>query len=905
MYDFLKLYVVYHRKEKGDMALRPKIVKLAKVIAGVPGKLTKIDENAPEYYCLECVVTDEQADVAIAAGLRKPRTIEYLAKKTGKTVKETRRLADALADEGVFTVWTDKEDGKDRFYMEIFAPGTLERMVGNREQLAKYPQIGRAFEEYTRNLGAKMSAMLPMGSGLMRVVPIESSIKDNPDAAKEERLSYYLDQYDTYSVSDCSCRASRRVLNEGCGHLEYDMCLHLGPAAEYYARTGKARYVTRAEAEKILSKAEENGLMHCMPNINEYGDSDSICNCCACSCFGLRIGMMYGARDAVRSNFVAEIDEEKCVACGQCIEHCPGNALKLGQKICTRTPLPREKPLKKISENTWSKEDWDTDYRENRKDVVPTGTAPCKTACPAHIGIQGYIRLAAQGKYREALDLIKKENPFPAVCGRICNRRCESECTRGDVDQPVAIDEIKKFIADQELRAEGRMIPEKRHDYSDKKIAIVGAGPAGLSCAYYLALDNYSVTVFEKEKRLSGMLTMGIPSFRLEKDVVDAEIEVLKELGVTFRTGVEVGKDISLGELRAEGFRGFYLAVGAQGGRKLGVCGEDADGVVSGIDFLRKVNLGTQEKLPEQVVVIGGGNVAMDVARAAVRQGAGRVDLYCLEAENEMPALPEEIEEAQEEGICIHNGWGPAEVHQQNGHVTGISFKKCVSVFNPQGRFSPVYDENQIEPVDCGAVLVSVGQSVEWGHLLDGSRVELNPNQTAKADGFTYQTMEPDIFVGGDAYTGPKFCIDAIAAGKEAAISLHRFVQPGQSLTLGRDRRDYKALDKENLDIGTYDNTQRQQPRVKRGIEGSFKDPRMTFTEEQVKAETARCLGCGATKVDPYLCVGCGQCTTKCKFNAITMEKRFNVEFGTFEQLPVEVAKYAVKRAGKIIKNRS
>ena len=408
------------------MALRPKIVKLAKVIGGVPGKLTKIDENAPEYYCLECVVSDEMADVAIAAGLRKPRTVDFLARKTGKSLKLTRKLALQLADTGVFTVWTDDKDKEDRFYLEIFAPGTLERMVGNREQLAKYPQIGRAFEEYTRNLGAKMSSMLPMGSGLMRVVPIESSVRDNKEARPEERLSYYLDKYNIYSVSDCSCRASRRILDEGCGHLEYDMCLHLGPAAEFYARTGKARYVTREEAEQILKKAEENGLMHCMPNINEHGDSDSICNCCACSCFGLRIGLMFGARDAVRSNFIAKIDEEKCVACGQCVEHCPGNALKMGQKLCTKSPLPEEAEKKKITNRPWSEKDWNVDYRENREDVVPTGTAPCKTACPAHIGIQGYIKLAAQGKYRDALELIKRENPFPAVCGRICNRRCQS-----------------------------------------------------------------------------------------------------------------------------------------------------------------------------------------------------------------------------------------------------------------------------------------------------------------------------------------------------------------------------------------------------------------------------------------------------------------------------------------------
>lgn len=882
------------------MALRQKIVELARVIGGAAAESETIDENSPDYYCLECVVSDEQAEVAIAAGSRQPRTLEYLAEKSGKSLDLTRKLAMELAEIGVFTVWTDEKDKKDRYYMEIFAPGILERMVGNREQLARYPQIGRAFEAHTRMAAAKLSDVMPMGSGLMRVVPIESSIADNPDAIPEEKLSWYLDKYKIYSVSDCSCRASRRILGEGCGHLEYDMCLHLGPAAEYYARTGKARYVTRQEAEQLLKKAEENGLMHCMPNINEPGDSDSICNCCACSCFGLRVGLMFGARDAVRSNFVAAVDEEKCVACGQCVEHCPGNALKLGQKLCAQTPLPQEKPVKKITENPWTSEDWNVDYRENREDVVSTGTAPCKTACPAHIGIQGYIKLAAQGKYQEALELIKKENPFPAVCGRVCNRRCESECTRGLLDQPVAIDEIKKFIADQELKQEGVFIPQKRHDYSHKKIAIVGAGPAGLSCAYYLALDNYSVTVFEKELRLGGMMTLGIPSFRLEKDVVDAEIQVLKSLGVSFRLGVEVGKDVTLDDLRSQGYAAFYLAIGAQGGRRLGVAGEDARGVASGVDMLRRVNLGVQEQLPEHVAVIGGGNVAMDVARAAVRQGAVKVDLYCLESEEEMPAQKEEIQEALQEGVCIHNGWGPRLIREEGGRAAGISFKKCLSVLDEEGHFRPVYDEDIVMDADCDMVLTSIGQSIQWGSLLEGSKAVTNPNGTIQADSLTYQTAQPDVFAGGDAYTGPKFCIDAIAAGKEAAVSIHRFVQPGQSLTIGRDRRHYKALDKENLDIDTYDNTPRQAPVIRKEYEETFRDPRMTFTEEQVKAEIARCLGCGATKVDAYLCIGCGQCTTKCKFDAISLEKRYDVQFGPYEQMPIEVKKYAVKRAEKI-----
>lgn len=880
------------------MSLRPKIVQLAKIVGGVSGVMNKIDENAPEYYALASIVSDEQAEIAIAAGLRKNRSAAYLAEKTGKSEEEARRLALELAEIGVFRVNKDT-NGEDQFYMQIFAPGIMEMLVNNPKQLAEHPEVGRAFEEYTRIRMATMSPMLPMGSGLMRVIPIESSIDANTQAVSYERISYYLDKYDIYSVSSCSCRAARRTIGEGCGHLEQDMCVQMGKGAEYYIRTGRARQVSRAEVEEILRKAEENGLMHNIPNIEEAGETAAICNCCACACFGLRVGLMFGARDAVRSNFVAQVDAEKCVACGQCVENCPGNALMLGQKLCTKTPVAAMPEVKKITEHAWSKADWNVDYRENRKDVVDSGTAPCKTACPAHIAIQGYIKLAAQGKYMDALELIKKENPFPAVCGRICNRRCESECTRGEVDEPIAIDEVKKFIADTERKAGNRFIPKKRYDCSDKKIAIVGAGPAGLTCAYFLALDNYDITVFEKEERLGGMLTMGIPSFRLEKEVMDAEIEVLKELGVKFKTGVEVGKDVTLDELRAQGYKGFYLAIGAQGGRKIGIEGEDAAGVLTGIEFLRNVNLGKDAKLPGKVVVIGGGNVAIDVARAAVRESAQSVTMLCLESTKEMPALPEEIAEAKEEGIQIQNGWGPKRILVENGKVTGVEFKKCVSVFE-DGKFAPKYDENETITVSADYVLLSIGQSILWGDLLKGAQVELGRGNTAVADGFTYQTAQADVFVGGDCFTGPKFAIDAIAAGKEAAISLHRFVQPGQTLTAGRDRRIYRALDKENIVIESYDNTRRQQPEHDKANERSFRDTRLTFTEEQLKKETERCLGCGATVVDEYLCVGCGQCTTKCHFDAISLYKKYDRQFPEFEKMPIEVAKHVVKRTAKI-----
>lgn len=877
--------------------LRPKIVKLAKMVGGIAGVMNKIEEESPEYMALECVVSDEQADVALTMGLRKPRTVEYVSKKCNKSIEETHKILMELAVIGVCKVW--HEDGVELFWVNIFAPGMLEMMVNNREQLEAHPQIGKAFELYTRTRLAPMTPMLPEGMAMMRVIPIESALVGVEGVEPWEKLSSYLDKYDTFSVSDCSCRASRRHIDEGCGHLETEMCIQMGSGAEYYIKTGRAREITREEAKEIIHNAEQLGMMHEMPHTEELGEAFAICNCCGCSCFSMRVASMFKTPDAIRSNYTAKVNPENCVACGQCVENCPVNAIQLGQKLCAKIPLP-EKKERTARDHMWSIKDYNLDYRENRQNVCEEGTSPCKTACPAHIAVQGYIKLASQGKYMEALELIKKENPFPAVCGRICPHGCESECTRGEIDEPIAIDEIKKFIADQELDSDKRFIPERRHEYG-KKIGIVGAGPAGLSCAYYLAIDGYKVTVFEKEDKLGGMLTLGIPSFRLEKDIVDAEIDILKEMGVEFKTGVEVGKDITLDDLRKDGYEGFYLAIGAQGGRKLGIEGEDADGVITGVEFLRNVNLGKDVKLPKRAIVIGGGNVAIDVARTASRTGATDVKMFCLESREEMPALVEEIEETLEEGITIGNGWGPKRIVVENGKVTGVEFKKCTSVFNSDGRFAPEYDENDTMIVETDVVLLSIGQSIEWGNLLDGSKVELNRNNTAKADGLTYQTAEKDVFVGGDAFTGPKFAINAIAAGKEAAISLHRFVQPGQSLTLGRDRREYHMFDKDNVVIEGFDNVPRQRIGHNPEAKNSFKDDRVTFTEEQMKKETERCLGCGAAKVDTYMCVGCGQCTTKCKFDAIQLIKTGHSVPDTYEKLPIKMAANAIKRAGKIV----
>jgi NADPH-dependent glutamate synthase beta subunit-like oxidoreductase len=880
--------------------VKERVLDLANKISGTKrGSKLEIKPEYPEYKILEPVVTDEMAEVALCLELRKPKSAEEVAALCGKSVEQTTKLLWEVALAGV--AFVNKIDGVDKYWHDRWVPGHMEMMTNNRENVKKFPQIAKAFDDYGKRKGPMTAGIFPLGTGSMRVIPIETAIEGETRRASYEEVSKYLNENTIFSVSDCSCRASREAMGEGCGHLKEDMCIQMGHAAEFYIRTGRGREITRADAFEIIKKAEENGLMHSIPNTDGPGKTHAICNCCGCSCFSMRIASIYGNSEMVRSNYVSKIDKDKCVACGECVAVCPVNALKLGQKVCTKTPIVEEKRVDFPSNTEWGPDKWNVDYRTNRQNVVETGTSPCKTECPAHISVQGYIKMASQGKYKEALELIKNENPFPAVCGRICPRKCESECTRGDIDEPVAVDEIKKFIAEQELNMDKRYVPKLRHEYG-KKIAIIGAGPSGMSCAYYLAIDGYKVTVFEKQKALGGMLTLGIPSYRLEKEVINAEIDILRELGIEFKTGVEVGTDVSLKDLRGQGYEAFYIAIGAQLGRKLGIEGEDSEGVITGVDFLRDVNLGNDVKLEGNVVVIGGGNVAIDVARTATRVGSSKVDMFCLESRKEMPALEEEIEDAMSENIDINNSWGPKRILEENGRVCGIEFKKCLSVFDKDGKFSPIFNEKETKIVKTKHVLISVGQGINWSNLLENSKIELNPNKTIKTDSYTLQTGELDVFAGGDAMTGPKYAIDAIAMGKEAAISIHRYVQPGQSLVNGRDRREFHALDKENLNLESYDRMPRQsaQPVDGKKSRETFKDLRTTFTEEQVKKEAERCLGCGATTVDEYMCVGCGACTTRCKFDAISLVRKYDATSVPLEKLKPIILKNMIMRKGRI-----
>ena len=867
---------------------REPIAKLGKKITDrIPQKLglKKITRNDPEYWGLAGVLTDEEALLALKLGVRKPKTLSEIVKISGLEEKKCEALLEEMSRKGLLEYNWENAAHEKQYVLPMYVPGCAEFFNMNAKILESNPEMGTFFEHMSRLPLEKITPFVPEGgAGIgMHVIPVEKAIEMENESVDLEHISYWLSKYEgKYAASPCSCRRSRLTHDEGCADDPEGWCVAVGDMADYVVETQKdGRYISKEEALDIFRQAEENGFVHQITNIDGKNKIFAICNCNVNVCYALRTSQLFNTPNMSRSAYIAKVEKQNCVACGKCVEACPAGAVKLGQKLCDkegceitypRMPLPGDQP--------WGEHMWTHNYRDvNRINCYDAGTAPCKTACPAHIGIQGYLQLAKEGRYEDALALIKKDNPLPAVCGHVCNRRCEDACTRGTIDEAVAIDEVKRFIAERDLNAETRFIPKKTipslKGGFEEKIAIIGAGPAGLSCAYFLALTGYKPTIFEKNAEPGGMLRYGIPSYKLEKDLLAAEIDVIRQLGVEIRCGVEVGKDVTIEDLREQGYKGFYAAIGCQRGRKPGISGENAEGAYAAVDFLREAGAKESFALEGDVVVVGGGNVAIDAARISSRCTDAKISMFCLEAREKMPASNEETEEALEEGIELNCGWGPKEVLEENGHVSGVVFKKCTRVLDAQGRFSPEYDENDTVTIPCRHVIFSVGQAIDWGHMLDNLHVELRPNGGALANKLTYQTSEPDIFVGGDVYTGPKFAIDAIAAGREGAVSLHRYVHEHCTLTIGRNRRDFIELDKENIKVETYDSSSRQIPPkadVKEQAK-TFRDLSQSLTEEQVKKETSRCLSCGASVVDPNKCIGCGVCTTKCMFDAIHLHR--------------------------------
>jgi heterodisulfide reductase subunit A-like polyferredoxin len=543
------------------------------------------------------------------------------------------------------------------------------------------------------------------------------------------------------------------------------------------------------------------------------------------------------------------IDLIKCSGCGDCVTACPvelKNEFEMGmsKRKATYKRYPQAIP------GTFA--------------ITKAARPPCKLNCPAGCNGQGYIALCSKGKYVEALDHIKQWIPLPASVGRICHHPCEQQCNRGQIDEPLGIAPLKAFIADtvRQKRLEGKLPPEAKPviDLSKPRIAVVGSGPSGLSCAYDLARHGYPVTIFEAASKPGGQLQWAIPKYRLPKESLAADIKEIIDLGIELKLNSPVKDKVSLSSLKNQGFKAVYLAIGAQKSRSLPIPGVNLPGVLLALDFLKDAATGNQITLGKKVVVIGGGNVAMDVARTARRLGASEVKAVCLEARNEMPAHSWEIEEAEEEGIMIHNSWGPKEIFSKDGKVSALEFQKCSSVFDKDKKFNPVYDPNVTTKFDCETVIIAIGQAADLSVLPKDTKVKTARSGWIEADPLTLATNEEGIFAGGDAVSGPKSAVEAIAHGHEAATSIERYIL-GLDLKQGREK-----IKEESAPI-----PEGQHPRLKRVKQttipmerrlSTFDEMNLLYTEEEAKKESDRCLNCG-------LCSECLQCVAACPAKAV------------------------------------
>ena len=508
---------------------------------------------------------------------------------------------------------------------------------------------------------------------------------------------------------------------------------------------------------------------------------------------------------------------------------------------------------------------------------------PCRAECPAHVNVQAYVSLIQRRKYKEALEIIRQDLAFPAICGRVCFSPCQDACSRVDVDQAVAIRALKKFVADVERKGEGSR-PKQIPKTHKEKVAIVGAGPAGLMAAYELAKLGYPVTVFERMSEPGGMMRYGIPGFRLEKAIVAEEIDYIKALGVDLKTGVALGKDISIESLRKDGYKAVFLAIGTWVGMKLGIPGENLIGVVNAVDFLRDIALGKPVEIGERIAVVGGGNSAIDAARTAKRCGAKEVVLLYRRSREEMPALPSEVAEAEKDGVKINLLVTPKQIIGEGGKVRAVEcLRMKLGDPDESGRRRPVPVEGSEHKYEVDMVIPALGQVAETPSIPDVLIEKQSRSPLIQADPYTLETKIPGVFAGGDIVTGPASIIEAVAAGKKAAKSIDLYLT-GKDFRKDRDEKVVEASWIKNKDV-----IKKKEARYDVGEEAPRTDleetlDRMETVEKDARWEACRCLGCGpcaeclgntelceADKaiVDADLCIGCNVCAVVCPFDAV------------------------------------
>lgn len=524
---------------------------------------------------------------------------------------------------------------------------------------------------------------------------------------------------------------------------------------------------------------------------------------------------------------IKQIDAAKCVGCGVCINSCSMDVLRLNPFLIEKEEI-----------------------------------TPCRSACPAGVNMRGYICLLTEGKLEEAITLIREALPLPAITGHVCFHPCEKECARKEVDEAVNINALERYIADYWLQEKAK--PALR--IYVKRVAVVGSGPAGLAAAYDLVKMGYPVTVFEAEPLLGGMLRTGIPEYRLPENILDAQIDYIKGMGVDFRTGVTFGKDLTLSELRKNEYGAILFVIGAQQSRRIDIDGAQLPDVLWGLDFLKDVKLKRKVRVKDRVVVIGGGNVGIDAALTALRLGAKDVRIVCLECREEMPAHDEAVKTAMDEGVDISVSWGPKRVVGDSKRVEGIELVRCLSVFDDAGKFNPSFDEKTTRFMEADMVIFAIGESTDLSVLPRGMKTN---NHHIVADPVTLETNLPGVFAAGVAVTGPGSVVEAIGSGKKAAVSIDRYLR-GKDLKVGRgtEAKVVKKPPREGVEkrarqaMSLLPVDQRK---------SNFNEIKMGFDKDRAEQEERRCMACGSRAFIKYLddCMTCYTCEKDCPEKAI------------------------------------